>query len=370
MKLSWRLGRVFGIDVFLHATFLILLAWIGFSQYSREGSVKGALVSVTFTLMVFTIVVMHELGHALTARAFGIRTRDITLLPIGGVARLERMPEKPQQELLVALAGPAVNVALAVVLYVLLRVTNQPLLPEGDVMVDGAPMLTKLLWVNVSLAVFNLLPAFPMDGGRVVRALLAMRGDYVKATRRAANLGKAIALGFGLIGFFHNPVLVLIAWFVWAGASSEADAVETKAILSGVSVDTAMMTDFRSLSVHDTLATASSALLAGSQMDFPVLDDRGSPAGVLTRRDLVRGLSEGGADQLVGATMTPDLGRADPKESLVGALQRLREHPSNALAVVDREGALVGLLTSENIGELMLLQEALRTARQHHRGRA
>jgi len=370
MRWSWRLGRVFGIDVFVHPTFLLLLAWVGISQYTREHDARGALAGVGFMLMVFAIVVMHELGHALTARTFGIRTRDITLLPIGGVARLERMPDKPRQELAVALAGPAVNVALALGLYALLRVTNQTVLPMTENAAAAAPMLTKLLWVNVSLALFNLLPAFPMDGGRALRAVLALRGDYVWATRTAAGVGQAMASLLGLVGLFYNPMLVFIAWFVWIGAASEAGAVQTKATLSGVPVQAAMITDFHTLVVDDTLAVASQSLLAGSQVDFPVIDSAGAPVGLLTRQGLVRGLSESGADQLVGAIMTRSIALADPREMLVSAMERLREHESNTLMVVDRQNHLIGVLTAEHIGHLLMLQQALRSGRDRRAVRA
>ncbi len=364
MKWSWRIGRVFGIDVFIHATFLILLAWVGISHYTREGSARGAAAGVIFTLLVFAIVVMHELGHALTARAFGIATRDITLLPIGGVARLEKMPDKPRQELLVALAGPAVNVALALILSVVLRAADLPWQPPTDeASMTATPLLAKLLWVNVSLAVFNLVPAFPMDGGRALRALLALRGDYVKATRTAAGLGQAMALLLGLIGLFHNPVLVFIAWFVWIGAANEAGAVQTKAALSGVPVNAAMITDLRRLRLDDTLTTASQALLAGSQTDFPVVDSDGAPVGVLTRQGLVRALAAGGPDQRVGDVMTRSIALADPREMLVHAMARLRDHEGSTLMVVDHANRLVGMLTAENVGELMMLREALATSR-------
>src|SRR6267378_4982921 len=176
MKWSWRIARVAGIEVFMHATFLLLLAWVGVTDYLPRHSWQAAARGIVFVLILFVIIVLHELGHALTARRFGIRTLDITLLPIGGVARLERMPEKPVQELLVALAGPAVNLVLALVLLLLLAVGRQFGDFEGLSLLGGS-LLARLLQVNVALAVFNLLPAFPMDGGRVLRALLALRLD-------------------------------------------------------------------------------------------------------------------------------------------------------------------------------------------------
>ncbi len=225
MGWSWRIGRIAGIDVYVHFTFLLLLAWVGIEHYLAHGDIGEAMGGLAFILALFGIVVLHELGHALTARRFGIRTRDIILLPIGGVARLERMPDDPRQELLVALAGPAVNVVLAAVIYVVLSF-GQGLSPVGEAMRVGGGFLEQLFWVNVSLALFNLLPAFPMDGGRVLRALLSLRMERVRATEVAARIGQGLALLLAFLGLFSNPMLVFIGLFVWLGASEESSMVQ------------------------------------------------------------------------------------------------------------------------------------------------
>lgn len=208
------LGRFAGIDVRVHATFALLFAWFGLTAWSRTGTLSGVAVGFATIVLLFLCVLLHEYGHALTARRYGIATRDITLLPIGGVAMLERMPEDPRQEIVVALAGPAVNVAIAAVLAGLAAL---------DVRLPGG-MVETLLAANLMLAAFNLLPAFPMDGGRVLRALLAMRFERLAATRAAVRIGQVLALGLGVAGFFGSPLLILIGVFVWFGAQAELAA--------------------------------------------------------------------------------------------------------------------------------------------------
>jgi Zn-dependent protease/predicted transcriptional regulator len=356
MSWSWKLGKVAGIDVFVHATFLILLVWVALAEYLPSGRPGAAASGVAFILTVFGVVVLHELGHALTARRFGIGTRDITLLPIGGVSRLERMPEDPRQELRVALAGPAVNVALAAGLYVgLLALRTGPL--DRVSMMDGS-FLARLFWVNVSLALFNLLPAFPMDGGRVFRALLATRMDRVKATEVAARTGQALALLFGFAGLFFNPFLVFIALFVWMGAAQEATAAQLQGALDAIPVGRVMVRDVRSLAAQDRLRLAVGVVLAGFQQDFPVTMD-GRLVGVLTRDDLMRAYSERGPDAPVADVMRRDYVTAEESELLSTALGRLAQCRCRTLPVTNR-GTLVGLLTMNNLGEYLLVHNARR----------
>lgn len=226
MKWSWNVARVKGTDVKIHFTFLLLLAWIGLSGLA-SGGLPGAVISVIFVVLIFGCVLLHEFGHVLAARSFGVRTPDITLYPIGGVARLERMPEKPYQELIVAMAGPAVNVVIAALL--LLIVGAGVTLGGVETMADpGAALLTRLAAVNIWLVIFNLIPAFPMDGGRVLRALLGMRMSFLRATRYASKVGRFIAVVFGVIGFFVKPILLFIAIFVYFGAKQELTMVEMR----------------------------------------------------------------------------------------------------------------------------------------------
>ena len=231
MKWSMRLGSLAGIAVYVHATFLILLLWIALSYWRSEQNLQAVVQGVVFILALFGCVVLHELGHALTARHFGIQTRDIILLPIGGVASLEKMPDDPKEEILVALAGPAVNVVIAGLIWLFLSLQH-PVPLDLSALLKGN-MLQQLLVVNLFLAAFNLLPAFPMDGGRILRAVLALRMDHIAATRMAASVGQAFALWLGLVGLLYNPFLLFIALFVWIGAMAEAGTEEIRSLLHG-----------------------------------------------------------------------------------------------------------------------------------------
>jgi Zn-dependent protease len=307
-------------------------------------------------LALFGCVLLHELGHALAARRFGIRTRDITLLPIGGVARLERMPDRPVQELWVALAGPAVNVVIAALLFVWLVVTRSAV-PFGTLGVANGSFAERLMLVNLLLVAFNLIPAFPMDGGRVLRALLAMRIDYARATRIAATVGQGAALVFGVVGLFVNPFLLLIALFVWIGATQESAAVQERSALGGVPVEAAMITDYCTLDDSDPVKRAVEIVLAGSQRDFPVLE-RGRLVGVLTQRRLLEVLSRQGGSTPVGRAVDETTITVGPKEMLDVALDRMRT-AGCPMAPVIVEGRTVGLLTLENVVEYLSFRQAL-----------
>src|SRR5579875_1507661 len=270
MRWSWKIGRLAGINVYMHATFLFLILFILFANWANGHSLAATLAGVLFVLAIFACVVLHELGHALTARRYGIRTRDIILLPIGGVARLERMPENPREELRVALAGPLVNVVIAAILFAILMATGFH--PHWrDFRWAGGNFLEKLMVVNLWLVGFNILPAFPMDGGRVLRALLATRMEYTRATQMAAHVGQGMALIFGFIGLFSDPFLLFIALFVWMGAEAEASMALMRTSLEGIPVQQVMLTDFKTLHPDEPLSVAIDHALGGWQQDFPVV---------------------------------------------------------------------------------------------------
>jgi Zn-dependent protease/predicted transcriptional regulator len=355
---SWRIGRPFGIEVRVHATFLILLGWVAASHLMQGHDVRVAASGVAYVVAVFAIVVLHEFGHALTARRFGITTRDITLLPIGGVARLERMPSKPSQELLVALAGPAVNVGLALLSFAGLLAMGA-LADATHLTLVGGPFLAKLMWTNVGLAVFNLIPAFPMDGGRVLRAALAMRSDPVRATDIAATVGQGIALVFGLLGLFTNPFLVFVAFFVWVGAQEEARLTHVHASLAGVPVSRAMVRRLTVASPDESVASAAERMIAGFQDDLPVVV--GSRlVGIVGRDDVLRATLGSHPDVPVSSVMRRELSSVSEDESLDAAVEKLRQSGRRSIPVVSGD-VLVGVLPIENVAYVLHVRERERS---------
>ena len=353
MRSSWKLGRFAGIDVFVHWTFLLLLGWIGYQNALGGRGLAGAIHGIGFILAIFTCVVLHEFGHALTARRFGIRTRDITLLPIGGLARLERLPEDPLQEFLVAIAGPAVNVVLAALMFVTIFLFDG-IEGIGQVAIVGGDFFLSLMAVNIVLVVFNLIPAFPMDGGRIFRALLASFLDYVTATRVAARVGQLIAVAFALWGLLDGgPILVLIAVFVFFAAETEMRGVALRRQLHGATVREMMVTRFRTLAPDAPLQVAVEELLAGSQHDFPVVervDGHDRVLGMLMRADLLRAVGEGRGDCRVGDVTRRDCGPIDESSSVRETCERMGRERCSALPVV-RAGELVGIVTADNLDE-------------------
>ena len=356
MPWSWKLVRIAGIDVYVHATFFMVVAWIALIHWNESQSLPAVVEGVGFILALFACVVVHEFGHALTAARYGIRTRDITLLPIGGLARLERMPDVPIQELWVALAGPAVNVVIAILLFGWLQASGAWQSVDRIGVATGA-FAERVMFANVFLAGFNLLPAFPMDGGRALRALLATRMEYTRATQRAAMIGQGMAILFGFIGLQGNPMLIFIALFVWIGAGQEASVVQMKSALAGIPLRRAMLTHFRTLTPTSTLGDAVDFLLTGSQQDFPVVAN-GRIEGMLTRSDLVKALTRSGRTAPVADNMR-ECPTAEASEMLETVLGRLQGRDCHTIPVLEH-GALIGLVTMDNVGEFLMIQAAER----------
>ncbi|MFO0967225.1 MAG: site-2 protease family protein [Gemmataceae bacterium] len=364
MRWSIRLGRLFGIGIYMHLTFLLLLLFVGYAVWTGTHSAEAVVINLSFILMLFAIVVLHELGHALAAKSFGIQTKDITLLPIGGVARLERIPREPVQELIIAIAGPAVNVVLAA-LFLLAGWVAFGTLPWADQAFFGGDVVSRLFWVNVMLVAFNLIPAFPMDGGRVLRALLAFGMDHARATRIAAAVGQTLALVFGFVGLFGIPgllppnfVLMFIALFVYLGATQEASLALTRLNLADTAVRRAMITRFETLTPHDSLGWVLQEVMAGGQKEFPVVDE-GRVVGILGQNELMAGLHEHGVDGLVGSAMAPAPKPLTPDDVLADVMDRMLEQRELCLPVTEGE-RLVGLVTIENLREFLTAREMLR----------
>lgn len=357
MKWSLKLGTIAGTQVRVHVTFSLLLIWIWFMHY-QIGGAEAAWIGVLFILAVFACVVAHEFGHAFAARYFGIRTPDITLLPIGGLARLERMPEEPRQELVIAIAGPLVNVAIAVLLFLYLggNVGIEHLEQLED---PRASFLARLAAVNVFLVVFNMIPAFPMDGGRVLRALLAFRMPWARATQIAASIGQGFAFALGFIGLFINPILIFIAIFVYLAAYAEAQNAQIRDVSSSVLTGDVMVTDFGSLREASSVDEAVELLLSTTQREFPVMDSGGRMVGLLTRDDIIRALKEDGPEARVGNVMRREIPTIHYRKCLEEAFRLMQDNSVPAVAVTDSAGHLVGLVTHETIGEMMMVRSAV-----------
>jgi stage IV sporulation protein FB len=357
MRWSLNIGTIAGTAVRIHITFLLFLGWIFLAELASGGP-EEAWTGLAFMVLLFACVLAHEFGHIFTARAFGVATPDVTLLPIGGVARLERIPEEPYQEFLIAIAGPLVNVVIGLALVALAGAHIDFRALAG---VENAhnTMVDRLAIVNLFLAAFNMLPAFPMDGGRVLRALLATRMGHTRATEVAAMIGQGLAFLLGFVGLFFNPLLIFIAIFVYLAASSEAHMAALRAMSHGVPVTNAMMTQIARLTPQAHVDEAVQTLLRTSQSEFPVVDTADKPVGLLGRGDLIRALKQSGPDARVGEVMSTKVPTVSHRRCLEDALRLLQEKAAPAVAVIDADGRLVGLVTSETIGEMLMLREAL-----------
>ncbi len=354
MTWSFPVGRLWGTEIRIHATFFLLLLWIAVATYV-EGGPNLAIYNLLFILALFACVLAHEFGHILVARRYGIPTPDVTLLPIGGMARLERIPEKPMQEIVVALAGPAVNVAIWLVLTVLLGArTSLAGLENIDDPSQG--FLARLAAVNIFLVLFNMIPAFPMDGGRVFRAAVALWVGRVRATQIAAMAGQTLAFLFGFIGLMiGNPILVLIAVFVFVAASSENSDVAMRELARNMKAREAMITAYEALAPGDNLQAATAALIRTTQHEFPVRDSDGRVVGFVDRNAIFAAVSADGPKPGVSEIMTADFPKVTLTAPLQSALDELFRSKAPAVAVTDREGRMIGYITRENIGELMVV---------------
>lgn len=366
-RLTVRIATVAGIPIYLHWSFWLLLVWVAMSSFmAPQFSVALLLWRLLLVGGLVLSVILHELGHAFAARAFGIPTRDITMYPFGGVASLARIPDKPLQELVVALAGPLVNFLLIGVFVATLTLAGYPLeftpdtfLYRMEKMPSPVVWLYSLSAMNGILAIFNLLPAFPMDGGRVLRALLATQVSYVRATRIAAIVGQVFAVLFILLGIYGNPVLILVGFFVFVAAAQERQHVEQRSALQGFTVKDALMQEIPTLSVNQTIADAIALLLRSQARSFLILDPLGRPAGSLSREQLIEALNEGKPKETALVhIMDSQLVAIPPNTPLHEAMRILQEQHKPFLLIAERDRPL-GYIDAENIAEFLLIRQAL-----------
>jgi Zn-dependent protease len=362
MGSSFKIGRLFGIDLKVHWTFFLLLAFFAFAGYRGAGDITGALVATVVILALFVCVLLHEFGHALVAQRLGLEVPDITLLPIGGVARLKSLPEKPWEEVKIAIAGPLVNVVLAPIFFTIgLSLGAGPLEPANILRGGGSvgQVFSYLGLINVALVVFNMIPAFPMDGGRVLRGLLATRFGPVRATDVAATVGQVFAATFFFIGLFFNLLLALVAVFIFFGAAGEQQMVRQRELMRGLQVSDVMGTRRRTETVtpYHNFGQVLDAVIHGYQEDFPVVDESGNLVGMITRNEIMAGAHSPERFASVRDLMKREFPTISPDADLFADGHRLLQESSLRAIPVVRDGNLVGMLTMDDVGQAALLRD-------------
>ena len=361
MSASLNLGKYAGIKVQIHWTFWLLFLFIGLMVFTQGGDVADLFWHSLFIFGIFFCVVLHEFGHALTARKYNIGTQSITLLPIGGVASLKKIPENPYEELMIAIAGPAVNIVIALLILPFVPLETYTGMEaealENELSSIGAGnMLFYLFMANIALVLFNIIPAFPMDGGRIFRALLSMRMGRLEATRIASGLGKFMAMIFFLVGLFYSIILAVIAVFIWFGAHSENIMIQQLELMRGYSIRDAMITEYSLLHPDDNLNKAVEKILSSTQQDFVVYSDS-DVKGILYMSDLAEALRNSGRDTPVRNVMDEHFIILDADEPLTNAYRKIRRNNRNFFPVI-KNGTIVGVLDMNNINEFLTFRSS------------
>ncbi|MBA3285435.1 MAG: site-2 protease family protein [Nitrosopumilus sp.] len=358
MKGSLFLGRISGIKIFIHWTFLILIFWIIGSGVARGLDTIAILWYLAFVMAIFACVVLHELGHALTAKQYHIPTKDITLLPIGGLARFEKLPEEPKKELIIAIAGPIVNFVIAGIIYIFWNKVSFS--PEELQVITPDNFIFMFMSINLFIGLFNLIPAFPMDGGRILRAALSFKMDRVKATGIASKIGQVLAIGFVFLGFFANIFLILIGIFVYLGARAEAEHVQSQSLLKNYFVRDVIITDYYKLHPDDTIETAIQMMLSSQAKDFLVIDAHNAVAGTLSRNQIIKALAEAGKNTPVAGAMDKEVVTLNPEQPLEEFYTKIRQYRDKLFPVMEN-GNLIGVLDADNIMEFLMVRQATKS---------
>jgi Zn-dependent protease/predicted transcriptional regulator len=356
MKGSLKLGKIAGIGIFVHWTFSLLIAFIIYINYRTGYTTLQIAWSIMFILCIFVTVFLHELGHSIAAKQFNIKTKDITLLPIGGVSRLESLPEKPKEELIVTFAGPLVNIVLAFItgLFITFPATSEALAIELSTGVNASNFFLNFFIVNIVLAVFNLIPAFPMDGGRILRAILSFKFERHVATKIAARIGQFLAMGFILLGFISNPFLIFIGLFVIIGAQMESEYSDSKYSLKGYKVRDVIMKQYQTIDASEPIKTAVTLLL-DSQSKIFLITENNEPVGTLNRDQIIKALSEQGENVVIASVMNKNLIYLDVETLLENIFELVYKNKSNLMLVMENN-ELVGTLDTENLLEFLLIK--------------
>jgi Zn-dependent protease/CBS domain-containing protein len=360
---SFKIGRAFGIDVKVHWSFFLLLAFFGYLAFRDSGSLISALVTIGIVVALFFCVLLHEFGHSLVAIRLGSEVQDITLLPIGGLARMKSLPERPIDEVKVAVAGPLVNVVLAPIFFGLALLFGGSLSVPTDIIsgVDSVGQIFVALGtINVALVIFNMIPAFPMDGGRVLRGLLATRLGPVRATDISSTVGQGFAILFILVGFLgQNFLLAIVGFFVFLGASGEAQFVRQREQMRGLTVSDVMGTKGRTETVtpYHNFGQVLDSVIHGYQEDFPVVDEDGNLVGIITRSEIMAAAHSPNRYATVRDLMKTEFPTISPDADLFTDGNRvLQESGLRALPVL-KDGNLVGMLTVDDVGQAALLRD-------------
>lgn len=360
MKGSLNLGKVSGIKIEMHWTFLLLIVWVAYLKLKEGAGTQEVMMNILFVIILFICVVLHELGHALTAKRFGVKTKNIMLLPIGGVASLEKIPEDPKQELLIAIAGPLVNIAIAFILLLFLPL-NSFISQDPESLMKNLENITFqnfaffLFTANIVLAIFNMIPAFPMDGGRVLRAFLAIKLGRVRATQIASFLGQWLAVIFFFLGFSLNPFLIIIGLFVYVGAVGENKMVQQLALLKGHKVKEALLTKITILKVDDSIEEAINSLISGSEKHFIVIDNE-KTAGILSYTTIIKNLKK--ENIKIEDIMRKQFKTVTPDTDIKNIFELVNLNKQTFFPV-EENGNLVGAIDLDNINEYITLQAAL-----------